>query len=108
VRNGTWLLVGLREWENGSSGTAKKLQNCDLLEVYSDLEKEKLKTNVKVDWSTFTANDNKNANLEEDTTDAFVFSDQKEEEYNEILKAGDTTNTIKVNEEEDEINIVDI
>lgn len=111
VKNGTWLLVGLREWENGSSGTTKKLQNCDLLEVYSDLEKEKLKTNVRVDWSSFTANDNKNANLEEDATDAFVFSDQKEEEYNEILKAAETSESatvVKVDDEEDEINIDDI
>jgi initiation factor 1A len=110
VRIGTWLLVGLREWENGSGGT-KKLQNCDLLEVYSDLEKEKLKTTVKVDWTTFTANDNKNANLEEDATDAFVFSDQKEEEYNEILKAAaaetDTKTVVKVDDDE-EINIDDI
>jgi len=103
--------VGLREWENGSSGTTKKLQNCDLLEVYSELEKEKLKTNVRVDWSSFTANDNKNANLEENTTDAFVFSDQKEEEYNEILKAAETSESAtvdKVDDEEDEINIDDI
>jgi len=111
VKNGTWLLVGLREWENGSSGT-KKLQNCDLLEVYSDLEKEKLKTTVKVDWTTFTANDNKNANLDEDTFESFVFSDQKEEEYNQILKAAETetkTTVMKVdNDEEDEINIDDI
>jgi hypothetical protein len=100
--------VGLREWENGSGGT-KKLQNCDLLEVYSDLEKEKLKTTVKVDWSTFTANDNKNANLEEDATDAFVFSDQKEEEYNEILKAAETdTKTVVKVDDDEEIDIDDI
>ena len=112
VKNGTWLLVGLREWENGSSGTNKKLQNCDLLEVYSELEKEKLKTNVKVDWSSFTANDNKNANLEENTTDAFVFSDQKEEEYNEILKAAESsesaTAAMKVDDDDEEIDIDDI
>jgi hypothetical protein len=111
VRIGSWLLVGLREWENGSNGTSKKLQNCDLLEVYSDLEKEKLKTSVKVDWTTFTANDNKNANLEEDATDAFVFSDQKEEEYNEILKktveSSESATVVKVDDDE-EINFDDI
>jgi hypothetical protein len=102
------LLVGLREWENGSSGTSKKLQNCDLLEVYSDLEKEKLKTTVKEDWSTFMANDNKNANLEENATDAFVFSDQKEDEYNEILKAADTKTVVKVDNDDEEVNFDDI
>ena len=108
VRNGTWLLVGVREWENGSSGTSKKLQNCDLLEVYSDLEKEKLKTTVKEDWSTLMANDNKNANLEEDAIDAFVFSDQKEDEYNDILKAADTKTVVKVDNDDEEIDIDDI
>ena len=109
VKNGTWLLVGLREYENGSSGT-KKLQNCDLLEVYSELEKDKLKTTVKLDWSAFTANDNKNANLEEDTADAFVFTDQKEDEYNQILKAADTKTdvVVKVDQADDEIDIDDI
>ena len=110
VKNGTWLLVGLREYENGSSGT-KKLQNCDLLEVYSELEKDKLKTTVKLDWSTFTANDNKNANLEEDAADAFVFTDQKEEEYNQILKASSDTKSavvVKVDQGDDEIDIDDI
>ena len=113
VKNGTWLLVGLREWENGSSGTTKKLQNCDLLEVYSDLEKEKLKTTVKVDWATFTANDNKNANLEQGTFESFVFSDQKEDEYIEILKAAEmeatmTTVVVKVDNDDDEIDIDEI
>ena len=87
------------------------MQNCDLLEVYSDLEKEKLKTTIKLDWTIFTANDNKNANLEEDTVETFVFSDQKEDEYNEILKAAETTTTtlVKVaDDDDDEIDINDI
>jgi initiation factor 1A len=108
VKNGTWLLVGLREWENGSSGGSKKLQNCDLLEVYSEIEKEKLKTTVKLDWSTFLANDNKNANLDENTIETFVFSDQKEDEYNEILKASSTSKTVVHVNNDDEIDIDDI
>jgi initiation factor 1A len=86
VKNGSWLLVGLREWENGRDETSKKLQNCDLLEVYTEIEKEKLKTTVKIDWTIFMSNDNKNSNLVADAVDSFVFSDQKEDEYREILK----------------------
>ena len=35
---GTWVLVGLRVWEV----TTKDKQKCDLLEVYSEYDKEKL------------------------------------------------------------------
>ena len=37
---GKWVLVGLRGWEL----TSKEKQKCDLLEVYSDNDKEKLMT----------------------------------------------------------------
>ena len=36
---GSWILVGIRDWEVRSDGT----QKCDLLEVYSHYEKDKLK-----------------------------------------------------------------
>ena len=36
---GSWILVGIREWEVRTDGT----QKCDLLEVYSHAEKDKLK-----------------------------------------------------------------
>jgi hypothetical protein len=46
VAIGTWLMVGERSWESGAGGGAggsAKLQKCDLLEVYNDGEKQKLK-----------------------------------------------------------------
>jgi translation initiation factor IF-1 len=45
---GTWLLVGLREWETGD-----KRRNCDVLEVYSALETERLRSTVYENWSVF-------------------------------------------------------
>lgn len=42
VASGTWVMVGIRSWESGTGG-GDKLQKCDLLEVYSDVEKQKLK-----------------------------------------------------------------
>lgn len=36
---GSWILVGIRDWEVRSDGS----QKCDLLEVYSHSEKDKLK-----------------------------------------------------------------
>jgi translation initiation factor IF-1 len=39
---GTWVMVGLYDWEKRSDGT----QTCDIIEVYSPGEKEKLKQTV--------------------------------------------------------------
>ena len=39
---GTWAMVGLYDWEKRSDGS----QTCDILEVYSTGEKEKLKQTV--------------------------------------------------------------
>lgn len=105
VKRGTWLLVGLREWE--SSATSKKMQNCDLLEVYADHEKDKLKTDTTVNWSLFTTNDNKEINIEND--DNIVFTDEKTDEYREIVENKMTDSQIKIDVGDDDvINVDDI
>lgn len=49
LSNGTWVLVGIRDWETPQQD---KLPKCDLLEVYTNTDKETLKTTVKnVEWS---------------------------------------------------------
>ena len=48
IEKGSWLLVGLRDWE-----TAKTRENCDLLEVYSENEKQKLFTTINENWGVF-------------------------------------------------------
>ena len=42
-----WVLVGVREWESRQG----KPQKCDLLEVYSSVEKDKIKGNRDTDVS---------------------------------------------------------
>jgi hypothetical protein len=42
IAAGTWIMAGLYDWEKRADGT----QNCDMLEVYSAGEKEKLKQTV--------------------------------------------------------------
>jgi len=37
--NGAWILIGFYDWEVRSDGSKK----CDLLEIYSNMEKDKLK-----------------------------------------------------------------
>lgn len=49
---GSWVLVGLREWENNN---IKK--SCDLLEIYNSNEIEQLKNRVYENWSVFPSND---------------------------------------------------
>jgi len=52
VISGSWVLVGLREWESES---AKK--SCDLLEIYNVHEIEQLKNRVYENWNIFPSND---------------------------------------------------
>ena len=55
INAGTLVLVGAREW---SSASGEKRPICDLLEVYSDGDKERLKKEeVDIDWGFTTSYD---------------------------------------------------
>ena len=55
INAGTLVLVGAREW---SSASGEKRPICDLLEVYSDGDKERLKTDeTGIDWRFTTSYD---------------------------------------------------
>jgi translation initiation factor 1A len=87
VSLGSWLLVGLREYETTNN---KKLMNCDLLEVYNELEKERLKTNVNQNWSVFIENDEKNSFTTKEvskSSEGYTFGDSKTIEYQELMAA---------------------
>jgi hypothetical protein len=85
----TWLLVGLREWEKPDL-QKNKLSNCDVIEIYSDADKDTLKNSVlDVNWNLFIANDTKliGAALTEDSLqDNFDFMDEKTQEYKELIE----------------------
>lgn len=87
IGNGTWLLVGLREWEKEPA--PGKLLNCDVIEVYSDADKNRLKNNItNVNWSVFVNNDNKLfTSKENEEDDGIVFTDEKTQEYEELIEA---------------------
>lgn len=63
VEGGKWILIGLREWDvpsEKSTGVSKgkiKMQECDLLEVYSDMDKQRLRETVAENWSILDSND---------------------------------------------------
>jgi translation initiation factor 1A len=111
ITTGTWVLVGLRDWEAGKENSKGKLENCDLLEVYSEQDKERLKSTVtSVNWSGFVAFDNKTANTSAAASDVFDFVDEKTEEYRRLIEEqvsqGNSLNIIT--EDEEEINVDDI
>ena len=110
--SGTWVLVGLREWEHEAS--EGKLLNCDLIEVYSDSDKVRLKNSItNVDWSKFISNDTKSIGLTSDTNDVsndIVFADDKTQEYKQLidehLLAGKST--IITTDDGEEVDVDDI
>jgi translation initiation factor IF-1 len=116
IETGTWLLVGLREWEKEKS--VDKPQNCDIIEVYSNEDKNKLKNNITdVNWNLFIMNDNKQTggNVKtNDVDDGITFADEKTQEFQELieiqtslLKTGITSSIITTDDGE-VINVDDI
>ena len=112
VGNGTWVLVGLRDWASKES-SKKKLEECDLLEVYNEHDKDRLKNTVlTINWSLFISNDIRTTTTESGDDTGIVFSDEKIDEYRELVeaqiqesKAGKSTSIIP---DEEEIDIDDI
>jgi initiation factor 1A len=80
----SWVLVGLRDFETVKEGSQ---ENCDLLEVYTDAEKEKLRTTVHENWSLFTTSstEKKEKSSSEEEND-FEFIDEKTEEYMKLME----------------------
>lgn len=91
IAPGTWLLVGLHSWEAGkSTSKAGEIRNCDILEVYSEADKNRLKTSVtSVNWSKFISNDTKTFADEkiDDDTGGIEFADEATHEYEELIAA---------------------
>jgi translation initiation factor IF-1 len=112
IGNGTWILVGLRDWEAGKDSSTGKLENCDLLEVYNEQDKDKLKSTViGVNWNNFIANDSKLFTLKENMDDGFVFTDERTEEYQQLIESQMTMTKSNISStflDETEINIDDI
>ena len=94
IEKGTWILIGLRNWE-----TAKERENCDLLEVYNDNEKMKLQNTINENWGIFTPKET----VKEDIVFTNEYDEQQEKIHNEIIKS---TNPITLNQSV--INIDDI
>jgi initiation factor 1A len=98
---GTWVMVGARDYESESSSRGK-LQNCDLLEVYRDGDKERLRSSVKLDWSAFVARDDARSHVEGVSSDLVFSTEAEEESENLVLES------LKVADEEGESAVFSI
>lgn len=114
IAPGTWLLVGLHDWETGkSSAKFGEIKNCDVLEVYSDSDKNRLKTSVTyVDWSLFIENDTKTLGHDNtgDNDTGFDFADDATQEYEQLIatQASAGASNMVVIDNGDEIDVDDI
>jgi translation initiation factor IF-1 len=69
IEGGVWVLIGLRDWANrlpATSGGKLKMVQCDLLEVYTELDKTRLKEAVIDDWDVLLLNDPTKIDKKED------------------------------------------
>lgn len=119
ITRGTWVLVGIRDW---ASETSKDnvLDKCDLLEVYNESDKIKLKTIPGIQWSMFINNDlsliNTSGEKDMDLTqhDIEFTNNVVEDEYKDLMnqnssnKTTNNTITLTLDTCEEDINIDDI
>ena len=111
VNNGTWVLIGVREWdikkEEESMGRKtclskdEKLPKCDLLEVYNDKEKEQLQEEIAEKWSIIIKRDP--SRIEEQNDDdngiidgGFKFATDKDIERERLLKEAKMATSEKI------------
>jgi len=112
ISAGTWILIGLREWDNSQASDLKKLQQCDLLEIYSGISKERLKELEDYNWSVLDANDLSKvdtANIESE--DDFKFTTDRDDEIvrlNDEMKSNTTKKIAMIEENDDEDIDVDL
>jgi translation initiation factor 1A len=94
VETGKWVLIGLREWDITSdkssamkcSDKKAKMQQCDLLEVYSASDKERLRDTVAEDWALLDNNDlSKSSDITGEVAD-ILFASEKDLEREKIIQ----------------------
>ena len=83
----TWLLVGVHDW--ASEKKIGDIIDCDILEVYNDADKNRLKNSVtSVNWNRFITNDTKTIGSEAEKDETGVeFTDEATQEYEQLIAA---------------------
>ena len=108
---GSWVLVGLRDWEMRSDGKTK----CDLLYVYNDIEKENLKQNTRVNFSELNKANSETSGIVinddvefRDDTEKDAYLNELQEENIIIENNADENNADENNAETSANNNIDV
>ena len=116
VEAGKWVLIGLREWDISPTAMASKsdkIQQCDLLEVFNDADKSRLKDTVEEDWHLLDGNDptKHRSDVPIDASD-IVFTTSKDLERQQLMAEMDSSIVekivFKIGEEEGDEEDVDV
>jgi initiation factor 1A len=107
LSQGTWVLIGLRQWDADkdfalkTSKTGKSIQKCDLLEIYTPAEREKLRVQEKI-FQELADENSGSGGGGGDSDDEFrmskqavEFKDQATLEYQEIIEQGGKLSRMK-------------
>lgn len=113
ISPGTWLLVGLHEWQTDKTNFKKDyIRDCDILEVYNESDKILLKNSINdVNWSQFIMNDNKLNTSTNNEDLGFSFMDETTQEYENLIAISTTKvpkTDIIMDDNDIEINVDDI
>lgn len=113
IAPGTWLLVGLHSWEDKATIKPGEIRNCDVLEVYSESDKNRLKTSVtSVNWNRFVANDSKTFGNDKNSNELgdIEFADEDTQEYEQLIAAQASVGTSSniIIDDGEEIDVDDI
>jgi len=85
----TWIIVGIREWESDkpvATGNKQSLNQCDLLEVYSDHQKKQLIAMPREEWHMLTKHDT-SLDADHDKPEGIAFKTETAQEYDELMDA---------------------
>jgi hypothetical protein len=99
VETFTWVLIGLRDWASSASDNkAGKLDACDLLEVYSELDKPQLRNKeCSVNWNAFTTVNTKAVEVDNDEAEELVFRENStSDEYAALIASSSQTPSSQV------------
>jgi initiation factor 1A len=112
VEIGKWVLIGLREWDVSTSSSSAssassassgakgkgKIQHCDLLEVYTDMEKLRLKESVAEKWSILESNDSSKLTTKDakDQEDDFEFCTDRDIEKHRLTAEMNSTTAERI------------
>lgn len=79
LKPGSWVLVGLRDWETKSD----KIEKCDLIEVYTESDKSKL-LDTAVNFTILLKEDNLISNTTEEMDNIMISESYEDIDVDEI------------------------